>query len=200
VRFDPRGSFAPVYQAQSSDENFAAGFAGAALTDADYRDILPRVMRGEGFLFSVEIIELENNNHPNRVDLELTVTDRNGAERTDLYAGASVGGGMYYIDAMNGDAVLLTGKTASVFVWGSDIGARSDDIAAGFVENGNRLLGISVDPDHDRCEIALQALPDTKLIASLRDQDGIKDVRFAAASQYPVCATDDLFSTRDPRS
>lgn len=197
VRFDPRGSFAPVYQAQSSDENFAAGFAGAALTDADYRDILPRVMRGEGFLFSVEITELANNNHPNRVDLELTVTDRNGAERTDLYAGASVGGGMYYIDAMNGEPVFLTGKTASVFVWGSDIGAQSDDIAAGLVENGNRLLGISVDPDRDRCEIALQALPDTKLIASLRDQDGIKDVRFAAASQYPVCATDDLFSTSD---
>ncbi|HAI28963.1 MAG TPA: serine ammonia-lyase, partial [Thalassospira sp.] len=39
IRFDPRGSFAPVYAAQSSDENFAAGLAGAKLTDADYRDI-----------------------------------------------------------------------------------------------------------------------------------------------------------------
>ncbi len=52
-------------------------------------------MRGEGFQFTIEICELENNNHPNRVDLELTVETVEGEARTDLYAGASVGGGMY---------------------------------------------------------------------------------------------------------
>lgn len=197
VRFDPCGSFAPVYQAQSSDENFAAGLAGAQLTDTDYRDILPRVMRGEGFQFAIEICELENNNHPNRVDLELTVETADGDVRTDLYAGASVGGGMYYIDAINGAPVFLTGKTATVFVWGAGAVADADAIAQELAVGTNRLLGTLVDPAHDRVEVSLQSLPDAAVIAGVRGRDGVLAVRFGDASQYPVCATDDLFSTTD---
>lgn len=195
IRFDPRGSFAPVYKAQSSDENFAAGLAGAKLTDADYREILGRVERGEGFKFAVEVTELDNNNHPNRVDLELGVVAPDGTKRTDLYTGASVGGGMYYIDSMNGEALLLTGKTATVFVWGPDVVANADEIAAELSVGENSLLGVSVDPAHERIEISLQALPSAKQLSDLRARDDIDNVRFANASQYPVCATDDLFST-----
>lgn len=195
VRFDPRGSFAPVYKAQSSDENFAAGLAGAQLTDADYRDILPRVMQGIGFQFAIEICELENNNHPNRVDLELAVQTADGDVRADLYAGASVGGGMYYIDAINGAPVFLTGKTATVFVWGAV--ADADAIAQELAVGTNRLLGTLLDPAHDRVEVSLQSLPDAAVIAGVRRRDGVSEVRFGDASQYPVCATDDLFSTSD---
>ncbi|KJE37021.1 serine ammonia-lyase [Thalassospira sp. HJ] len=194
IRFDPRGSFAPVYAAQSSDENFAAGLAGAKLTDADYRDILGRVERGEGFRFAVEVTELENNNHPNRVDLELGVVTADGTDRKDLYTGASVGGGMYYIDSRNGERLFLTGKTATVFVWGPAAVAGADALAAELAAGENSLLGVSVEPDHERVEIALQALPNAELLAALRNRAGITDVRFADASQYPVCATDDLFS------
>lgn len=194
VRFDPRGSFAPCYKAQSSDENFAAGLARAKLTDSDYREILGRVEQGEGFHFSVEVTELENNNHPNRVDLELNVATPDGEERTDLYTGASVGGGMYYIDSRNGERLFMTGKTATVFVWGSGAVAQAGELAKELAVGGNSLLGVSVDPDHQRVEIALQALPHADILASIRNRDGIVDVRFADASQYPVCATDDLFS------
>lgn len=185
IRFDPRGSFAPVYKAQSSDENFAAGLAGAKLTDANYREILGRVERGQGFKFAVEVTELENNNHPNRVDLELSVVAPDGTKRTDLYTGASVGGGMYYIDSMNGEALFLTGKTATVFVWGSDVVANADDIAAELSAGDNSLLGVSVDPARERIEISLQALPSAKHLSDLRARDGIDNVRFADASQYP---------------
>ncbi|MCC9623079.1 L-serine ammonia-lyase, iron-sulfur-dependent, subunit alpha [Thalassospira sp. MA62] len=195
VRFDPRGSFAPVYKAQSSDENFAAGLAGAKLTDADYRDILPRVLRGEGFKFAVEITELENNNHPNRVDLELTVLLPDGCIRVDLYAGASVGGGMFYIDRMNGAPVLLTGKSAMVFVWGDGAIADRDAIAADLSAGHNSLLGVVADAKQDRIEISLQSLPGLAQIDAVRACNGIRDIRFANASQYPVCVTDDLFST-----
>ncbi|WP_430475603.1 L-serine ammonia-lyase, iron-sulfur-dependent, subunit alpha [Thalassospira lucentensis] len=199
VRFDPRGSFAPCYKAQSSDENFAAGLAGAKLTDADYRDILGRVERGEGFQFAIEIVELENNNHPNRVDLELTVVATDGTKRVDLYTGASVGGGMFYIDAMNGQPVFLTGKTATVFVWGPDVGAHADDLGKQLASGGNTLLGVSLDPSHERIEVSLQSLPNGDALSSLREWDGgkISDLRYADASQYPVCATDDLFSTSE---
>jgi L-serine dehydratase len=197
VRFDPRGSFAPVYKAQSSDENFAAGLAGAQLTDTDYRDILPRVMRGEGFQFTIEICELENNNHPNRVDLELTVETVEGEARTDLYAGASVGGGMYYIDAMNGAPVFQTGKSATVFIWGEAAVLAADDIAGQLAAGGNKLLGTSFDPKRNRIEVSLQSLPGADLIAAVRGHEGVTDLRYADASQYPVCATDDLFSTSD---
>ena len=197
VRFDPNGSFAPVYKAQSSDENFAAGLAGAKLTDPDYRDILGRVERGEGFQFGVEVTELENNNHPNRVDLELTVETADGTLRTDLYAGASVGGGMYYIDAMNGEPVFLTGKTATVFVWGDGAVLDADDIAQKLAIGTNTLLGTSVDPTHQRVEVSLQSLPDATVLDAIRRWDGVVAVRFGDASQYPVCTGDDLFSTAD---
>lgn len=195
IRFDPRGSFAPCYKAQSSDENFAAGLAGTKLTDPGFRDVLPRAMRGEGFGFAVEVTELENNNHPNRVDLELTVRTADGAVRTDLYAGASVGGGMYYIDAMNGAPVFLTGKNATVFVWGDGALSDADTIAADLAAGGNRLLGMSVEASQNRIEVSLQTLPDARTIATLRERPDISDIRFAEASQHPVCATDDLFST-----
>ncbi|QPO13346.1 L-serine ammonia-lyase, iron-sulfur-dependent, subunit alpha [Thalassospira sp. A40-3] len=194
IRFDPRGSFAPCYKSQSSDENFAAGLAGAKLTDPDYREILGRVEQGEGFHFSIEVTELENNNHPNRVDLELSVTTPDGEERSDLYTGASVGGGMYYIDGRNGERLFMTGKTAIVFVWGAEAVAKADTLANELAVGENSLLGVSVEPDHERVEIALQALPNADVLTAIRNRDGIADVRFADASQYPVCATDDLFS------
>ncbi|MEQ8285507.1 L-serine ammonia-lyase, iron-sulfur-dependent, subunit alpha [Thalassospira sp.] len=197
VRFDPRGSFAPCYKAQSSDENFAAGLAGAKLTDADYREILGRVERGEGFRFAIEVTELDNNNHPNRVDIELSVLTLDGETRTDLYTGASVGGGMYYIDSMNGEALFLTGKTATVFVWGTDAIANADQIAADLATGENSVLDVSHDPDHDRIEISLQSLPDVKAFSELRTRYGIANLRYGGASQYPVCATDDLFSTSE---
>ena len=197
VRFDPRGSFAPCYKAQSSDENFAAGLLGAKLTDADYRDILGRVERGEGFHFAIEVTELDNNNHPNRVDLELTLQTQDGAQRTDLYTGASVGGGMYYIDSMNGEALFLTGKTASVFVWGDAAVTDADTIAEMLAGGGNMLLGVAVDQKHTRIEVSLQSVPATDILGQVAKRDGVTDLRFADASQYPVCAMDDLFSTSD---
>lgn len=194
IRFDPRGSFAPVYAAQSSDENFAAGLAGAKLTDPDYREILGRAERGEGFHFAVEITELENNNHPNRVDLELHVATMDGVCRTDLYSGASVGGGMYYIDSRNGEPLFLTGKTATVLIWGPDAVMQADELARALAVGENSLLGMAVEPDYGRVEVALQALPAADVLAVLRGRGGITELRCAEASQYPVCATDDLFS------
>jgi len=197
VRFDPSGSFAPCYKAQSSDENFAAGLYGAKLTDADYREILGRVERGEGFHFAVEVTELDNNNHPNRVDLELTLRGRDGDARTDIYTGASVGGGMYYIDSMNDEALFMTGKTATVFVWGAGAVSDADQIASLLATGENRLLGMSVDQKHNRVEISLQSVPSADCLAGIAARDDVRDVRFADASQYPVCAMDDLFSTSD---
>ena len=197
VRFDPRGSFAPCYKAQSSDENFAAGLYGAKLTDADYRDILGRVERGEGFHFAIEVTELDNNNHPNRVDLELTLQTQDGGQRTDLYTGASVGGGMYYIDSMNGEALFLTGKTASVFVWGDAAVTDADTIAEMLAGGDNMLLGVAVDQKHTRIEVSLQSVPAMDILGQVAKRDGVTDLRFADASQYPVCAMDDLFSTSD---
>ncbi|MBO6770862.1 MULTISPECIES: L-serine ammonia-lyase, iron-sulfur-dependent, subunit alpha [unclassified Thalassospira] len=197
VRFDPRGSFAPCYKAQSSDENFAAGLYGAKLTDADYRDILGRVERGEGFHFAIEVTELDNNNHPNRVDLELTLQTQDGGQRTDLYTGASVGGGMYYIDSMNGEALFLTGKTASVFVWGEAAITDADTIAEMLAGGGNMLLGVAVDQKYTRIEVSLQSVPAMDVLGQVVKRDGVTDLRFADASQYPVCAMDDLFSTSD---
>lgn len=196
IRFDPRGSFAPVYQAQSTDENFAAGLAGVALTDADFRHVLARVQKGDGFAFSVEITELENNNHPNRVDLELTVQCRDGAARVDLYQGASIGGGMYYLYRMNGAPVFLTGKAATVFIWGQGLRPKTDELSKCAVRN-NRVLDCTVQTEgqKDRVELSLQQTPGEDIVAALRRFEGVERVCVAGASQYPVCRTHDLFST-----
>jgi L-serine dehydratase len=203
IRFDPRGSFAPVYKAQSSDENFAAGLADVALTDTGFRDVLGKVSKGEGFAFGVSITELTCNNHPNRVDLALVVRQADGTVRTDLYQGASVGGGMFYIDQINGQDVYLTGKTAIVFVYGPEIGTQAQGLVMLAAQN-NQLLGhdvstvITADGTvRERLEISLQRVPENAVLARLRDMPGVSQILAADAAQYPVCATDDLFSTTD---
>ncbi|PKR49568.1 L-serine ammonia-lyase, iron-sulfur-dependent, subunit alpha [Thalassospira marina] len=201
IRFDPRGSFAPVYQAQSSDENFAAGLAGASLTDPDFREILGRASAGEGFTFSVTITELQRNNHPNRVDMVISVRAKDGSLRQDVYQGASIGGGMFYIDRMNGEDVYLTGKTAVLYVYADDVKSVQNRIAD-LAATDNRLLGqdvMTVPAEGgialERLEISLQRVPAPDVVRDIVALAGIKRVLVADAAQYPVCAGDDLFST-----
>ena len=204
IRFDPRGSFAPVYKAQSTDENFAAGLAGVELTDPDFRAVLGRLasdQNGQHFAFSVTVMELARNNHPNRVDMVLSVRAKDGNLRTDIYQGASIGGGMFYIDRMNGEDVYLTGKTAVLFVYAFDAKRIEADLKR-IVATDNRLLGWqdarvsgAEGAALDRVEIALQSVPGMDVLANIRALPGISRVRIADAAQYPVCVTDDLFST-----
>ncbi|WP_114087337.1 L-serine ammonia-lyase, iron-sulfur-dependent, subunit alpha [Thalassospira profundimaris] len=203
IRFNPRGSFAPVYKAQSTDENFAAGLAGLDLIDPDFRAVLGRVSAGQGFAFSVTVTELERNNHPNRVDMALSVREKDGCLRTDIYQGASIGGGMFYIDRMNGEDVYLTGKTAVIFVYARDGKSIEADLRR-IAAMDNRLLGWEracignvVDQPLNRFEVALQSVPSPNVLAKIEALPGVSRVMVADAAQYPVCATEDLFSTTE---
>ncbi|WP_348729511.1 serine dehydratase beta chain [uncultured Mycolicibacterium sp.] len=49
VTFDPRGSFAPTYAQQSTDEGFAAGFLGVPIIADTFRGALKRLEAGDPF-------------------------------------------------------------------------------------------------------------------------------------------------------
>ena len=50
IQFDPSGSFAEVYRNQGSDEGFAAGFSGVAITSEAYKHALPNLLSGNGVI------------------------------------------------------------------------------------------------------------------------------------------------------
>lgn len=195
IRFDPRGSFSPVYQAQSTDENFAAGLSGIALTDPEFRSVLGKLEAGGDFSFTVEICELDNNNHPNRVDLELCVERTDGVRITDVLCGASVGGGMFYLDRFNGETVLLSGKAASIFIWGLSDADQHRNIINLLDPDGDNLIDQTYNRSYQRLDISFQTLPDARLLRKALSEFEISDMRCCHAAQHPVRCNDDLFST-----
>ncbi|WP_108818964.1 L-serine ammonia-lyase, iron-sulfur-dependent, subunit alpha [Pseudovibrio sp. Alg231-02] len=108
--FDPEGSFAQVYTNQGSDEGFAAGLMGEEVTSPKYRQALSDLMNGKPFTLEINIRNLDTNDHPNRVEIAVTVEDSEGTLREDHFKGLSIGGGMFKLDSFNSFAIDVTGS------------------------------------------------------------------------------------------
>lgn len=128
IRFDPSGSFATMYTTQGSDEGSAAGFLGIPLTDEAYRDALRRFQSGESYPLTFEVAPLDPNDHPNRVRIEVQVTEADGNVRSDRFHAVSTGGGMFIIDGLNEHAIEVTGSEYVVLMEG-DAEVISDALA-----------------------------------------------------------------------
>jgi L-serine dehydratase len=110
-RFDPGGSFAEVYQQQSSDLGFAAGLMGWLLTDERFDRAL-EVAAAEGLDLAFHVEPLAEADHPNTVRIEMA--GRNGQELA-LVAN-SIGGGALVVRQVAGWPVHLAGDVYEVLV------------------------------------------------------------------------------------
>jgi len=194
IRFDPSGSFAQVYANQGSDEGFAAGLWGVELTSPDYRYILPRLKAGEGFAFDIEIGRLRRADHPNRVELRLTVRDAAGRERTDLFEGVSTGGGMFAVDALDGRPLPFTGTAHGLVVEG---GPADGAAVTAAVEAAGHTVSTCTAAGPGTWVLEIGRPADPRTCARLREVLGAGRVRWCAARQYPVASGEVLFEGAD---
>lgn len=180
IRFDPSGSFAEVYNNQGSDEGFAAGLAGVAITSEAYRQALQHACRGEDFEFAIRIGPLDRNDHPNRVDLHVCVTGIHAQERTDVFEGVSLGGGTFLVTHLNGQHINVDG-TAYTLIVEHEVAATGDllpYLEGAQVAEQRALEGMRL--------YALTVAPSARMLADLRGLAGLRRVRLASPTQEVV--------------
>ncbi|AEV36408.1 L-serine dehydratase, iron-sulfur-dependent, alpha subunit [Pseudovibrio sp. FO-BEG1] len=116
IAFDPGGSFAQVYTNQGSDEGFAAGLVGEEINSPSYRHALPNLLKGQPFPLKINIRQLEVADHPNRVEIAVSVEDREGIRRQECFKGLSIGGGMFKVDGLDGYEIDVSGSDYMLLV------------------------------------------------------------------------------------
>lgn len=126
LAFDPDGSYAVTYAAQGADRGFAMGLMDKPLTDDAFFTALQDAPQA-GLDIRFETRPLENPDHPNTVEIDLTGED----EQALRLVARSVGGGEVEICRVNGWSVLFNG-TAHEFVL--DIAADRGDAARRLLE------------------------------------------------------------------
>ncbi len=111
VTFDPRGSYARVYRAQSVDLGFAAGLLGWSLTDPRFARATSEAGR-LGLDLAFRVAPLPRADHPNFACLRLK-PDRGPEIEVE---GESIGGGAVRVTRCDGWPVDLDGKSRAILV------------------------------------------------------------------------------------
>jgi L-serine dehydratase len=111
IAFDADGSYAKCYREQGADLAFAAGLMGWSITDERFPDA-SKAAADAGMAIEFVVGRLEQADHPNAVDIQLTTADG----RTLRARANSVGGGAIEFVRLAGWPVHFTGDTYEVAV------------------------------------------------------------------------------------
>ena len=111
IAFDADGSYAKCYREQGADLAFAAALMGWSITDERFPDA-PKAAAGAGMAIEFVVGRLEQADHPNAVDIQLTTADG----RTLRARANSVGGGAIEFVRLAGWPVHFTGDAHEVAV------------------------------------------------------------------------------------
>lgn len=189
IAFNPSGSFAAVYSNQGSDEGFAAGLLGLQVVDEGYRSALSRLESGRPFPLNICITPLVPNDHPNRAQIDVRVSQADGTTRTDRFRAVSTGGGMFVIDWLNNERIEVTGAGHTVLVEG-EAGAVTAVVAL----HGRHW------PTADRrsghiWQFTLTVPPTAEALEAVALSAGVGRVRTAEAAQLCVVSTETLLTS-----
>ncbi|MCB1065553.1 MAG: L-serine ammonia-lyase, iron-sulfur-dependent, subunit alpha [Verrucomicrobiae bacterium] len=132
LSFDPAGSYAATYVQQGADRGFAMGLLAKPLTDESFFTIL-KDAPGAGMDLRYETRTLENADHPNTTDLDLT-----SADGKPLHVVArSVGGGSVEITSIDERPVLFDGTSYEILV---EVPTGKADAARELLGNDGKLF------------------------------------------------------------
>lgn len=115
VVFTLYGSFAKTYQGHGTDRALVGGIMGFETDDLRIRDSF-QIAKERGLTFRFEKNTVEDEVHPNTVDIRMTGTD--GSVMT--VRGVSVGGGKIKIVKLNDVEVEFTGEYSTLVVIQND--------------------------------------------------------------------------------
>ncbi len=108
------GSFARTGRGHGTDRALAAGLLGLATDDPRIRESLEMARRA-GMDIRFRVVDLGEDAHPNSVEMVL----RAGGQEVTV-VGASVGGGMVEVQAVNGYPISFTGEHEALLVVAED--------------------------------------------------------------------------------
>jgi L-serine dehydratase len=183
--FDPKGSYAPTYEALGVDLSFAAGLLGWDMTDPRYHDSLKAVSQA-GIDLSFDVAPLEHADHPNSARIEIK-SPQGG--KLIIWA-KSTGGGIVEIYRLNDWPVSIDGKP-----WEILITARRDS-----ADRLQRLPGegasVSVQKDGDQCLIqyTFKRQPSDEIVESFSSDSGVSAIWRTDPIFYPQ-AGEPLFAS-----
>jgi L-serine dehydratase len=170
--FDPAGSYGRVYGQQGVDRAYAVGLLGWPLTDDRFFEALEHARAG-GLALSFEIEPLEDADHPNTVDMELS-----SADGTVLALRAkSVGGGAIEVTTVDGWPVRLTGETYGVL---AEVRAGAEGAVRERLESDSAVTDGStcLERGGARLLVVRRSAPlDPALAAALRAEPGVAALR-----------------------
>lgn len=193
IRFDPDGSFARVYSNQGSDEAFSAGLLGLDISSLLYLDALDKLYNQRNpFKLIFNIVKLENNSHPNAVEILLFCRCKDNSIRQDLYSAASTGGGMFIIHSLNNESIEFDGQTACLLLHGN--AELFNQVRKILNKKGIFLSEKSVSPDSFFYRIK-RMLSDNELAECKKELRETSLMRQAQASQFAVINTNSSFSS-----
>lgn len=188
IQFHPMSSFAAVYQNQGSDEGFAAGLLGVALTDEGYLDALPRLRSGDGFPLTFDICADVPRDHPNRVRFDVCVRQSAGDTRTDTFEAVSTGGGIFVVDKINLHSIAIDGSAWTVLVEADSDQARSETAKV------TAWRAVANDPG-PVSQFASTSQPSDRALRDVRRIPGVQRVRVCGPTQLCVTSTQTLLTS-----
>lgn len=124
------GSFARTGKGHGTDRALVAGLLGMHTDDSRIRDSL-QLARQAGMDVSFRTVDLGEDAHPNSVQMVL----RRGAQQHEI-VGASVGGGMVEVRAIDNYDISLTGEHEALLVVAADRPGTIHVITGLFMQHG----------------------------------------------------------------
>jgi len=136
------GSFARTGRGHGTDRALVAGLLGMSADDPRIRDSL-EMARAAGMKITFQEVDLGEDAHPNSVQMIL----RGGGQQVEVI-GASVGGGMVEIQAVNGYPISFTGEHEALLVAAEDRPGAIHVITGLFLDYGLNIAFSRVERRH----------------------------------------------------
>ena len=185
IAFDPAGSYAATFREQGADRGFAMGLMNRPLTDNSFFSALEDAV-ANGLDLQFEVRSLENADHPNTTELELSGSDG----RVLNLVARSVGGGEVEIVRIDDRPVLFIGSTYESLIE-LPAGGQGDFLEA--LRQSGVLLGDPV-VEYDTGYVRMTARCRSPLPESFRDIEAAALI-WSSAPVYYVQTGNPLFSS-----
>ena len=178
--FDRGGSYGQVFRRQGSDLAFAAGLMGWEVTDERFFDALDIAAR-DGLSIDFSVGDLEDADHPNSVEIDLTGED--GGALTVL--AKSVGGGMIEFTRVDGLPVSIDGETYAVLVESEP--GQGGQARAAIESSAGELVALESEQEGGRTLLVARMLatPEGEFLSEMRSLPGVRGLRVAEPVLLP---------------
>lgn len=186
IIFDKHGSYGSTYVQQGVDQAFTTGLMGWKQTDQIFTSALSTAQK-QGVHFDFEVTTIPHSDHPNFVIIHVDAQEGNQL----TVEAKSVGGGTFKIVRVNGEEVLLDGKTFDTLL---SIDMQEESTILEFIQSNYPKAKIR--PSNNNSSTIQLSSAIFIPVDELERLQGMKNIRQAEPVYYTQ-ANNPLFSTTE---